>query len=133
MDSLLESIITSSYSILFPRRPLLRLFPRVPEKCYLAFPMATETVQHLIHDELPDSAVPQNESVDTGNNSNDKQSRNLTSVRPIRQQSTNPFLITPDTSEDKDLGPSSRKWQIGDFQLVRTLGTGKHALIQTFC
>lgn len=89
--------------------------------------MATETVQHLIHDELQDSCASQEKaSIDLGD-IGEKERQILPSVRP-----GNPFLITDHPEEKQQLGISSRGYQVDDFELVKTLGTGKSVLIYGF-
>ena len=88
--------------------------------------MATETVQHLINDELQDYSGAQKEPVDSGD-ADDHEGQTLASVRPIYPQSTNPFLITTDRPEEKELQTPPPEHRIDDFELARTLGTGKRA------
>lgn len=48
----------------------------------------------------------------------------VASVRPAHQRQFDPSTVT-DRPEEKELGISARRLCLGDFTLMRTLGTGK--------
>lgn len=89
--------------------------------------MATEFVEPSTHDDLPPSAPPIKGTMDS-TDLHEKEKQIVASARPIFQRQESSRSVS-DRPEEKQLGISARNLCVGDFALLRTLGTGE--LVQT--
>ena len=86
--------------------------------------MATEFVEPSAHDDLRPPSAPTIKGTMDSTDVHQKEMEIVASARPIPQRQGNSRAIS-DRPEEKQLGISARSLCVGDFALLRTLGTGE--------
>lgn len=90
----------------------------------VAIPMATGTVEPSTQTDVPGATVAIKSADMRSDDIHQKERHLVETIRPSSHRSANPFLINQ-RSDSKQLCIASKSLQIGDFELLKTLGTGQ--------